>query len=131
MSPSQGRTLLVAARGLKGARTTTILLPGSSGAVGRHLAAPLDRARWRRRPFDRVAFPGRPAPADEVVEGALEDEAALFAALRAAGAVVHLAGPSTPGYTWPDHQRVNADGTRRVLEAAVAGDGALGERGRR
>ncbi|OYV60032.1 MAG: hypothetical protein B7Z69_05460 [Actinobacteria bacterium 21-73-9] len=99
--------------------TTTVLLTGSSGAVGGRLVASLDRARWRLRLFDRVPFPGSPAPADEVVEGALEDEAALAAALRGTSAVVHLAGLSTPGYAWSDYQRVNVDGTRRVLEAAL------------
>ncbi len=97
-----------------------MLLTGSSGAVGRHLVASLDRARWRLRLFDRVPFPGVTDAADETVVGALEDEGALAAALEGAGAVVHLAGLSTPGYAWSDYQRVNVDATRGLLEAALA-----------
>ena len=82
--------------------------------------ATLDRARWRLRLFDRVPFPEATDPADEVVEAALEDEAALAEACRGARAVVHLAGLSRPGYAWSDYQAVNVDGTRRVLEAALA-----------
>ena len=79
----------------------------------------LDRARWRLRLFDLVPFPGPRDPADEVVVGGLEDARALRAALRGAGAVVHLAGLSTPGFAWSDYQSVNVDGTHRVLEAAL------------
>ena len=109
---------------LAGARrcalTTTVVLTGSSGAVGRHLVAALERSRWRLRLFDRVPFPGPTDPTDEVVVAELEDEAALRAALGGADAVVHLAGLSTTAYAWSDYQRVNVDGTRRVLEAALA-----------
>ncbi|MHB1906756.1 MAG: NAD-dependent epimerase/dehydratase family protein [Acidimicrobiales bacterium] len=97
-----------------------MLLTGSSGSVGRHLVASLDRSRWRLRLFDRALFADQTDPDDEVPAGALEDEAALERAVAGVGAVVHLAGLATPGYAWSDYQAVNVDGTRRVLEAALS-----------
>ncbi len=70
--------------------------------------------------MDRVPFPGRADPADEVVVAGLEDDATLAAALRGVSAVVHLAGLSTPGYDFSDYQAVNVDATRRLLEGALA-----------
>ncbi|HMA46177.1 MAG TPA: NAD-dependent epimerase/dehydratase family protein, partial [Frankiaceae bacterium] len=71
----------------------------------------LARSEGRAAPLARLGV--------TVVLGTLDDGPALAAALRGADVVFHLAG-LTAAATPAEYLRVNADGTRRLLEAAAA-----------
>lgn len=90
-----------------------ILVTGSSGRLGRHLAARWPAAAWR-------GFDLRPGPATTRV-GAVEDRAAVRAAVVGTDTVVHLAALHAPdvGTASPAaFRRVNVEGTKRLLDAA-------------
>ncbi|MEF8774178.1 MAG: NAD-dependent glucose-6-phosphate dehydrogenase Azf [Halobacteriales archaeon] len=94
-----------------------VLLTGSEGHVGRAI---LDRLggdyEWRL--LDRQPPTGdRPG---EFFVGDVTDEETVRAAMAGAGAVVHLAGDPRPSAPWDSVLSNNIDGTRTVLEAAVA-----------
>jgi dihydroflavonol-4-reductase len=97
------------------------LVTGATGFVGSHvveaLAARGDavtvlaRGAAREAPLARFGV--------TVALGTLDDAAALAAAARGAEVVYHLAG-LTAAATPADFQRVNAEGTRRLVEAVRA-----------
>ena len=92
-----------------------VLVTGSAGRVGRAIAARLAPA-WQVRTLDRRAAHGV-----EFV-GDLADTALLRRALAGADAVVHVAALHAPQVGMePDteFERINIDGTRRLLEAAT------------
>src|SRR5512142_302585 len=97
------------------------LVTGATGFVGSHvveaLAARGDTVTVLARSEARAA-PLAPLGV-AVALGSLEDPAALAAAARGQDVVFHLAG-LTAAATPADYQRVNAEGTRRLLEAAAA-----------
>lgn len=99
-----------------------VLLTGSAGRVGRAIAAQL-ASTWQVRTLDRLAAPG----VNHV--GDLGDAALLRRALAGAQAVVHVAALHAPHVgIQPDREfeRINVDGTRRLLDAAsAAGVGRL------
>ena len=106
----QGRT--VAVTGASGNVGTALLrrLVGSGAAEVRGLArrqppgiAPYDQVRWHLADL-----------------GEADSEAALAEFLDGADAVVHLAWALQPGRHPEALRRVNVEGTRRVLRAAVA-----------
>ena len=98
-----------------------ILLTGGTGFVGRHLARQFISDRSAVRVLSRQ--PGRvPLPEGiSWVQGDLGDALSLHAALRGVGTVVHAAAV-VPGGATPDEalERVNADGTRALADAARA-----------
>jgi UDP-glucose 4-epimerase len=93
-----------------------VLVTGSAGRVGRAIVARL-ATTWQVRTLDRLAAPGV-----EFV-GDLADAALLRRVLAGADAVVHVAALHAPHVgVEPDaeFERINVDGTRRLLDAAVA-----------
>ena len=97
------------------------LVTGATGFVGGHvveaLAARGDPVTVLARSAERAEPLARHGVT--VALGTLEDAPALAAAVRGVDVVFHLAG-LTAAATPADYQRVNADGTRRLLEAAAA-----------
>lgn len=92
-----------------------VLITGSGGRVGRAIAAQLAPS-WNVRTLDRRA--GR----DVEFVGDLGDMALLRRALAGADAVVHVAALHAPQVGMePDDEfeRINVDGTRRLLDAAA------------
>lgn len=98
-----------------------ILLTGGTGFVGRHLARQFSSDRSAVRVLSRQ--PGRvPLPEGiSWVQGDLGDASSLHSALRGVETVVHAAAV-VPGGATPDEalERVNADGTRALADAARA-----------
>lgn len=102
----------------------TVLVTGASGFLGGHVCRRLAGAGWRVRGLVR---PGRalapgvdPAPAD-----GLGDADAVARAVQGADAVVHLAARvhvmrDTSADPLAEFRRVNVEGTRVLLDAAVA-----------
>jgi UDP-glucose 4-epimerase len=93
-----------------------ILITGSAGRVGRAIHARL------RDDHEVIGLDRRPSPTSDVV-ATLEDEAALAAAMRGAGAVIHVAALHAPHVGQrPDaeFESINVEGTERVTRLAVA-----------
>jgi NADP-dependent aldehyde dehydrogenase len=99
--------------------TSTVLVTGAAGAIGRHLRATLAREGRTLRLLDvaPMALAG-PTEDVELVVASITDAAALAAACEGVEAVIHLGGLSTGGFAWAEYLEVNVDGTRTVLEAA-------------
>jgi nucleoside-diphosphate-sugar epimerase len=101
-----------------------VAVTGASGFIGRHLCAGLAGRGWMVRALVRHApDQWRPSPnLGHVRISSLQDIAPLREALRAADAVVHLAGlaHAIPAPSETDLQLVNVDGTAAVARAAAA-----------
>ena len=82
---------------------TSVAITGATGYVGSHLAAGFERDGWR---VVRTRF----RLGDEVKP----DE------LAGCDALVHCAYDFRP-VAWPDIKRINVDGSRKLLEAAITG----------
>ena len=100
---------------------TPVALTGGTGFVGSHLVDTLCAAGLRPRvlvrdPASLRWIARRPIDA---VRGTLEDAAALERLVDGAGTVFHLAGVLTADRP-EDFQRVNRDGTARLVEAIGA-----------
>lgn len=96
------------------------LVTGATGFVGSHLVARLLRERWRvtcliRRTSRLDALAGLHV---ETRVGDLDDPAALCRAAEGADVVFHVAG-LTRACTAAEYLHVNAEGTRRLLEAVI------------
>ncbi len=95
------------------------LVTGATGFVGSHVVealaargdavSVLARSAARAAPLERLGV--------TVALGTLDDAPSLAAAVRGADVVFHLAG-LTAAASPADYQRVNAEGTRRLVEAA-------------
>jgi len=104
---------------------TPVALTGGTGFVGSHLVETLCAAGLRPRVL--VRDPASPRwiaglPFDAVT-GTLEDAAALERLVDGAGTVFHLAGVLTADRA-EDFNRVNRDGTARLVEAVDAASAA-------
>jgi nucleoside-diphosphate-sugar epimerase len=101
------------------------LVTGGAGWLGtnllNHLVATGRRVRALALPSEALAVRARFGSTVDVVEGDVRDQAAVgqWAAGTEAATVVHLAGVIHPGKV-ADFQTINVDGTRNVLEAALA-----------
>src|SRR3954469_6783098 len=108
-------------------RGSTVAVTGASGNLGtallRRLTAPAAgvaevRGLARRRPPDVAPYAGVPWHLPDL--GEPHSESALAALLDGVDAVVHLAWALQPGQHPEALHRVNVEGTRRVVRAAVA-----------
>ena len=103
----------------------TALLTGATGFVGGHVARDLLEHGWAVRALVRPESlgDGRLPPGCEPRPGDLRDAAAVRAAVAGADAVFHVAARySLARRRAADVWRTNVDGTRNVLDAAVAAD---------
>lgn len=106
----------------------TVAVTGASGFIGRHLVASLQRAgyvvRVMMRRVPRAALWGDARP--QIVNGSLDDVAALRLLLQGADAVIHLAG-LIKATSRQAYMAVNRDGTERLAVALrdVAPDARL------
>jgi 2-alkyl-3-oxoalkanoate reductase len=99
-----------------------VLLTGGSGflgsftaeqlAAGGHVVRALVRPRSDKRVLEKL-------PAVELAPGAIEDRASLTAAVAGVEAIVHVAG-IVKARRPEDFFQVNAQGTRNLLDAALA-----------
>ena len=98
-----------------------VALTGATGFVGGHLLRRLAADGWQLRALTRQ--PGALAPETDAVTpiaGDIDSEAALAELVAGADVVVHCAG-LVAARSAAEFQRVNAEGTARLLRAAVAG----------
>jgi len=106
--------------------TTTILVTGASGLIGRHAVEHLRARGYSIRTFQRTAPPD---PTVEHVPGDVRtDTAALCAAAKGCAAVVHLAGRGDVAESRRDpigYANLNATGALHALEAAHAAGAAF------
>jgi nucleoside-diphosphate-sugar epimerase len=97
-----------------------VLVTGGTGFIGIHLVAALVARGWRVRCLVRATSNRQPLAAHPVdyVVGHLQDDAALRQAVRHTDLIFHLAG-ATKARTAAEFDRVNVDGTRRLLAACA------------
>lgn len=102
------------------------LVTGSTGFIGTHLVAALAARGWQVRCLVRHTSRREALAAYEIeyVVGRLEDRASLHQAVRNVDVVFHLAGV-TRVHRPADYDRINAEGTRNLLDACVASAPAL------
>ncbi|MFC5475608.1 NAD-dependent epimerase/dehydratase family protein [Paraherbaspirillum soli] len=100
-----------------------VFMTGANGFVGLNIVAALVAAGHRVTAFVRPGsnvFYLAPFGVD-IVRGELSDLGAVKQAMRGAQGVIHTAGnTSCNKRDWPLLQEVNVDGTRNVVEAAIA-----------
>lgn len=104
----------------------SVFLTGASGCLGTELARRLSRGGFHVRALVRdLRRAERLAALEglELIEGDLHSPGALRAAARGCDIVYHLAAlvHAPPGTSEAEFRRVNVEGTRNVLEAAIAG----------
>jgi nucleoside-diphosphate-sugar epimerase len=97
-----------------------VALTGATGFIGSAVLSRLLAGGWTVRALHRPRRDRTPAsqPGVEWIEGDLGDVRSLDALVTGADAVVHCAG-SVRGARAAGFERVNAEGTRRLLEAAA------------
>ena len=100
-----------------------VLVTGAAGRIGSHLTRALTREGHRVRGLVLAGDPRSgliEGPGVELVEGRLEDVAALRVAVRGVDAVYHLAGALTSrGNSDDEFFEFNLRGTYNLLEAAL------------
>ena len=97
-----------------------VALTGATGFIGGALLSQLSAGGWTVRALRRRRR-GRTVPSlpgVEWIEGDLADEEALRTLVAGTGAVVHCAG-TVRGARRADFDRINAEGTARVVKAAA------------
>lgn len=103
------------------AKPQRVLLTGATGFVGSHVTGAFISAGIHVRALARSADRAREIAAlgAEIVIGSLEDEAALRTACIDVAVVVHMAA-LTHARTDAQYETANVEGTRRLLDAALA-----------
>lgn len=94
----------------------TVLVTGASGMLGRSVAEHLVAAGEDVRCFQRR--PSGVIGATDVL-GSIEDAGAVEDAVRGCRAIIHLAAKVSFTGAVEDFRRINVDGTRHVLDAAI------------
>jgi predicted dehydrogenase/nucleoside-diphosphate-sugar epimerase len=109
---------IVEAGGLPG----KVVVTGASGFLGRHLVAALSRcgADVVALVRDKTRVPRDMEGKAEIVEGNHSDQDSIARAMAGAAIVFHCAAATKNNVPWSIHQETNVDGTRAVLEAALA-----------
>ncbi len=98
----------------------TIALTGGTGFVGKHVVDVLTRHNASLRLLARNPARSASLPRNvEIVHGSLEDDESLAELVATSDTVVHCAG-SVRGATPEQFNRVNADGTARLVRIARA-----------
>jgi len=98
----------------------TVLVTGAPGWLGTALVKRLLQGGARVRCFVEPRVDPSPLPPEcQVVRGDIRDAAAVARAMEGVSDIFHLAAVIHPRWT-RDFDRINAGGTRHVLEAAVA-----------
>lgn len=102
-----------------------ILVTGATGLVGSHVA---EQGRQRNLKVRALVRPGSETSllqswGVELVEGALDQPETLAAACQGVSVVVHCAARVGDWGATEDYRRVNVDGTRALLDAALASGG--------
>lgn len=97
-----------------------IAVTGATGFIGRMLVRHLCAAGWSVRLLVRPgSLSSLPSPqTSETVPGSLEDPIALEQLVDGVYAVIHCAG-AVRGSTFEDFSRVNVDGVKRLVRAAL------------
>jgi nucleoside-diphosphate-sugar epimerase len=97
-----------------------VFLTGATGFVGHHVGAAFARAGFRVRALARSAERARELQQHgfRIVVGSLADRDLLREACEGVDAVVHMAA-LTHARTDAEYDAVNAEGTRRLLQAAL------------
>jgi nucleoside-diphosphate-sugar epimerase len=124
--PLQAASVSAILRALQRRQRLKALVTGATGFVGSHLVerllvAGMDVACLMRPTSNPAALAGL---AVERRIAVLEDPAALTKAVRGVDYIFHCAG-LTRGRNLAQYMSVNADGTRRLIEAALAENASL------
>ena len=95
------------------------LVTGASGFLGSHLVFHLAQKGWSIRVLIHKSRPSLP-PEVEIFQGNVQDILALKEAAQGCDAVFHLAAAlGASRLSQKDFSRINAQGTRNILEAAA------------
>jgi nucleoside-diphosphate-sugar epimerase len=97
----------------------TALVTGATGLLGQSLTRELLASQWRVRGLVRLSTAGLPRGV-EAVSGDVTAPLSLAAAVEECDAVFHCAAAVGDAVGAREMWRVNVDGTRHMLEAAVA-----------
>ncbi len=105
---------------------TTALVTGATGFIGQHLVQRLLQENYQVRALARPSPLQRNWPANvDLIEGDIRDAAKMKEAAAGANLVFHLAGRTHALSQWGEddaaYRPVNVEGTRNVLEGALAG----------
>ena len=102
-----------------------ILFTGASGLLGRESVLALLRAGYDVRVFQRgdsgiaALLPDSIRPRFEQVRGDITNTQAVDLAMTGVNGVVHAAAKVSVSGEWADYERINIEGTRTLLQAAL------------
>ena len=102
-----------------------ILFTGASGLLGRESVLALLRAGYDVRVFQRgdsgiaALLPDSIRPRFEQVRGDITNAQAVNLAMTGVNGVVHAAAKVSVSGEWADYERINIEGTRTLLQAAL------------
>lgn len=102
-----------------------ILFTGASGLLGRESVLALLRAGYDVRVFQRgdsgiaALLPDSVRPRFEQVRGDITNAQAVDLAMTGVNGVVHAAAKVSVSGEWADYERINVEGTRTLLQAAL------------
>lgn len=102
-----------------------ILFTGASGLLGRESVLALLRAGYDVRVFQRgdsgiaALLPDSVRPRFEQVRGDITNAQAVDLAMTGVNGVVHAAAKVSVSGEWADYERINIEGTRTLLQAAL------------